>query len=105
MLRVRVRLRIRLIEIGLYLTPQTTQLADHVISSPLPEELAKKPLDHFLDQVGSDQCDPPSFSFSHGRDGNVHIWNLDRKEIQDTLKVSDIGFCKCEMICKFQNPD
>jgi hypothetical protein len=29
------------IGIGLYLSPQTTQLADHVISSPLPEELAR----------------------------------------------------------------
>ena len=28
--------------IGLYLTPQTTRLADHVISSPLPEELPEK---------------------------------------------------------------
>ena len=40
--RVMVRLRIRLRDrVGLYLTPQTTQLADHVISSPLPEELAQ----------------------------------------------------------------
>jgi hypothetical protein len=39
--RIRVRLRIRLRDRDLvYLTPQTTQLADHVISSPLPEELA-----------------------------------------------------------------
>jgi hypothetical protein len=38
--RVRVRLRIRLRDRDwLYLTPQTTQLADHMISSPLPEEL------------------------------------------------------------------
>ncbi|XP_028396534.1 guanine nucleotide-binding protein subunit beta-like protein 1 [Dendronephthya gigantea] len=39
---------------------------------------------------------------SHGRDGNVHIWCLGKLEIKSSLKVSDIGFCKCEIIYNLQ---
>lgn len=43
---------------------------------------------------------------SHGRDGRVQIWCLQegRSKITDTLEVSDVGFCKCEIL-NYKNKD